>query len=142
MRYAGGALGLVLVGALTLGCGASGDDDVAKPSVKERHCSAYQAFFNERAGHGSDAADREVVATLKGWGKDLEEIGAPADMSEEARAGHDIWVELIGQVEDDANQLEVIELESGLSGKQVSQVERFFDYNDTECLSGATSPSE
>ncbi|WP_158647803.1 hypothetical protein [Nocardioides houyundeii] len=141
MRYVAGAVGLLLVGGLALGCGES-EDDTPEPTTKERHCSAYQSFFSERASHGSDASDAEVVATLKGWGEDLEEIGAPEDMTEDAKAGHDIWVDLIGQVRDDANQSEVVALEAGLSGKQVAEVEEFFAYNDSECLSASSGPTD
>jgi len=126
-------LAVVLVGSLALGCGAE-EDEPAEVSTQQRYCDAYRDFFDERADQGSNASDTEVVATLKEWGRQSTEIGIPDDMGEEARAGHDIWSDLIAQVDDDADRAEVEALEAGLSRKQLGMVEEFFAYNDGTCL--------
>ncbi|WP_110180918.1 hypothetical protein [Nocardioides solisilvae] len=123
---------VLLVTAAATACG--GEEETAGPSVEDRYCEAYQEFFAERAEHDMETTDAEVVATLKEWGTDLVEIGAPESMPEGARRGHATWSRLISEVDDDAEQADVVALEAELTERQMAEVEEFFAYNDATCL--------
>lgn len=131
-RAAAGALGVVLlVGALT-GCAAD-EEPAAEATSVEDYCLAYSEYFQERAALGPQADDAEVIASMKSWAADLERLGPPEEMPEDARAGRKRWLELIGEIDDDATQDDVVALEQDLPEQDMAQVQAFFAFNDQTC---------
>lgn len=132
-------IGPVFVAALVLvSLTACGEDEPPAEtdlgaSVVEEYCLAYSEYFQERATLGPQAQDSEVIASMKGWAEDLERLEPPEEMSADARAGREKWLELIGQIDGDDTQEDVVALEQDLGEKDMAQVQAFFAFNDETC---------
>lgn len=133
-RAAAWGLCVVLTAGVLAGCG---DEPAAEtdpgPTRVEAYCLAYSEYFQERAALGPQAKDSEVIASMKGWAADLEGLEPPEEMSADALAGREKWLELVGQIDEDDTQEDVVALEQELSQQDMSQVQAFFSFNDEAC---------
>lgn len=125
---------VLLCAGLLAGCGEEAEEaPSAEATTIEDYCQAYEDYFQQRASLGSQAPDAEVIATMKAWADDLERIGPPEEMPATARAGRTIWLDLVGQIDDDATADDVVALEQGLPRGQADELQAFFLYNDEGC---------
>jgi hypothetical protein len=129
MKHALLAAGLVLVAGTAVGCGGGPPDDASQKDF----CQNYEDFNAELTKLGADAEDADFVKALKDAGEKFEETGTPEDVSEDERAGYEVFLELIDKVEDDATQKDMDKLEKDLSKKERDQLDRFTTYVSDTC---------
>ncbi len=137
MKRALAAASLVLLAGTGAGCG--GDDDgggdgggAPSDASVDDFCGTFNDFYAEVEELGEGAADEELVAALKDTGEELEEVGTPEDISDDARAGFEATVEAIGDLPDDATEEDIASLEDDYSEQVKAQVDEFGSYlNDT-----------
>lgn len=135
MRYLRGTVGLLLAGALAVGCSA--EEEPEEPSAEERYCAAFRDYY-ERSSDGGDKHDAEVVASMKTFAAEAAALELPDTMSADAQAGLKAWIDLIDEVPANASQDEVAALGQDLSAEQVEQLDAYYLYSNARCLS-ATS---
>lgn len=126
------AAALLIVGAALVGCGA--DKAEAEPTAQEEFCSAYRDFYDQSSAN-PDASESEVIARMKGFAATLEDLEAPPEMSDEAKEGMATWIELIGDLPDDATQNDVVTLDAQLSKKKSAALRAYNDFGNVVCLS-------
>lgn len=122
---------LALLGGAT-GCTGGAPTDAAAADF----CDSYNSLFTDMA-RLRDASEQEVIATIKAWGARMEETGTPEDISEEARAGFEETVAMIGDLEAGASQEDFDKIEQDLTDEQKQQVDEFDKYTNDTCGSPA-----
>lgn len=122
---------IVLLGGAA-GCAGGAPTDAAA----EDFCDSYNSLFTDMA-QMSDASEQEVIATIKEWGARMEETGTPEDIPDEARAGFEETVAMIGDLEADASQEDFDKIEQDLTDEQKEQVDAFDKYTTDTCGSPA-----
>lgn len=141
MKHALIAASLVLVAGTVAGCGgdSTSPQDKAAPSGPPTNasvsefCGTFKTIGEDVAKLGKDAKDSEIVAALKKAGTNLDDTGTPKGISSDARAGYELTVKLIADLDDDATQAEVTKLGQSLSTTQKKQQSAFNDYVSKTC---------
>ena len=134
MRHALIAAGLALVAGTTVGCGDSGPPTDAST---EEFCGVFEDFYADLAKLGADAEAADAVAALKDVADRLQEIGTPEDISEEARAGFEVTVEAIENIDEDASEEDINKLlEENFSEEEKKQADAFNSYLGETCETG------
>lgn len=132
MKHALLAASLVLVAGTAVGCGGGPPTDA---SAKD-FCKVFDDFNVAATELGEDAETADRIKAIKDVGKELEEVGTPEDISDDARAGFEVTVEAIADIPDDASEEEMDKyLEDSLSDEEQKQSEAFDDYVSETCES-------
>jgi hypothetical protein len=137
---------LVLLAGLSLAACGSDDDDRLTPSTPPGDAAAASSSaaasspFCEAIASIGTLQDGEDVATLR---SDLEDSGIPDDAGEDAAAGLQVFIDLLGQVDDDATAEDLAKMEDPkLSKQEQSQVDAMVTYATTTCASAGGENSE
>jgi hypothetical protein len=125
------AAGLALVAGTTAGCGAGAPTDASEQDF----CANFEGIQKDLEELGADAKDEDVVNAIKEAGDRLEETGTPDGISEEARKGFEVTVQLIEELADDATTDEISDLDKELSEDEQKQSEAFDAYVEETCAS-------
>lgn len=96
----------------------------------EDFCVAYFEIL-EKDGI-TDGTPEEKADAYQEWAAELERVGTPPDMPEDARSGYEIMIDVLSDVTPE--QAADDSWEPTLSPSQDSDVEAFGDYAGTECL--------
>jgi len=123
---------LALLGAAT-GCAGGAPTDAAAKDF----CDSYNSLFTDMAQVSDDASEQEIIAAIREWGAQMAETGTPEDISEEARAGFEETVAMIGDLEADASREDFDRIEQDLTDEQKKQVDEFDRYTADTCGSPA-----
>lgn len=129
MKHALLAASLVLVAGTTVGCGGGPPTDASK----EDFCGVFDDFFKTLGEMGEDAGDEEFVKALKDVGEELEEVGTPEDIPDDARRGFEKTLETIAELDDDASQEELDKIEEEFSKDEQKDSDAFDEYLSETC---------
>lgn len=132
MKHALLAASLVLVAGTTAGCGGGPPTDASK----EDFCQVFEDFYETASGFDEESSDEDLVKALKKVGEQLEEVGTPEDIPEDARRGFETTIEMINEVEDDATEEELEKIEDQLSDAEQKDSDAFDDYLAKTCDEG------
>lgn len=117
---------LVLVGASAVGCGGGGAPSDAS---EKDFCASLNSLF-EDLDLSAEPSEKEAVAAIKDWGKELEKVGTPEKISDEARDGFDLMIEQVGEIkaEEDFDKLD-----DSLSDSEKKASAAFEDFASKTC---------
>ncbi len=138
MKHALLAASLVLVAGTTVGCGGGAPTDAST----DEFCGVFDDFYKVVGELGEDAKDSDVVKALKKTGEDLEEIGTPEDIPDDARAGYELTVKTIAELDEDASEEELNKIEDEFSEEEQKQSDAFDEYLAETCDEPSEEPSE
>jgi len=138
MKHSLLAASLVLVAGTAVGCGGGGAPDSAST---DDFCGVFEDFNATVAELGQDAENSELIGALKDTGEELEEIGTPEDIPEDARAGFELTVKTIADLDEDASQEALDNLEEDFSEEEQKQSDAFNEYLSETC-EPAEAPTE
>lgn len=130
---------VLLVGAVTSACGG-GDGAPADASEKDfcdTQSSLFDALLPEDMANPELPSNEEMAQAVKDWGQELEEIGTPDGISDDARAGFEQLVEQAREIDAadfTIEQLEELE-QGGADASKAAQreAEAFTDYLTETC---------
>ena len=145
MKHSLLAASLVLVAAAAVGCGGgggSGGGGTPSDASADDFCGVFDDFNAAVVELGEDAENSELIAALKDTGEELEEVGTPEDISDDARAGFELTVKTIEDLDDDASEKELESLEEDFSDEEKEQSDAFNEYLSETCEGGSGEPSE
>lgn len=125
---------LVLVGASVAACGGGGAPTDAS---EDEFCTELTSLFSD-VGSLADATDKEALASIKKWGEDLEKVGTPKDMSDEARDGFELMIKQVGDLDEGDTADELQKLDDDLSDSEEKATAAFEKYTADTC--GAIDP--
>jgi hypothetical protein len=128
---------ILLVGAVTTACGGSGGGAPADAS-KDEFCKAQSSLFTDLDLDFTDPdaalpSEKEMAEAMHSWADELEKVGTPENISDEARDGFEETVKAAGDIsEADLKSPDLDALESNMSKDAQKKVEAFTTYvNDT-----------
>ncbi len=123
---AAAVLVLVAVGpaGLLAGCGAPQD------ASTESFCSAARKV--QSAGDRADNAAEEIEAVKQAYAE-LEDVGTPADIPQQARDGFEVIGQAVGAIPDDASQADLEQVDERVGAAGQDKVAAFFQYVSTAC---------
>ena len=130
----------LLVGAVTSACGG-GSDGAPTDASKEDFCATQSDLFKNLMP--TDMSNPEVPSgeamakAFKGWATDLEEVGTPEDISDDARAGFEALIEQVGDINPDDFTIDKLEelSKGGTDASKATEKEAtaFADYLTKTC---------
>ena len=120
---------LVLVGASAVGCGGGG----APTDASEDDFCKELLGLSTRLGTLADASQEEAIDSIKAWAKDLEKVGTPESMSDEARDGFELMVKEVAALDVDATTEDFQNLDEGLSEAEKEASAAFETYSTDTC---------
>lgn len=113
----------VLLALSLTACGGDdggGDSDAPESATNDEFCEAFL-----------DVGNLETGADIKDFAANLEEVGTPEDVSEDERAGFEVFIDAAQDVDDDAT-LEDIE-DPDVSEEDNANAEAFVTYATETC---------
>ena len=129
---------VLLVGAATSACGGGGAPaDASEKDFCDTQSSLFNDLLPEDMANPELPSNEEMAQAVKDWGQELEEIGTPEGISDDARAGFEQLVEQAGEIDAadfTIDQLEELE-KGGADASEAAQreAEAFADYLTETC---------
>lgn len=145
MRTARTLAGLVLVGSGLVGC--SGDDSGGASGAPEDasmsdFCAAFNGLFDQVLSQASPGADSAAMArALRSWAEDIEKVGTPPEMPDDARHGFELFVDQARKIDEHASLQDLEKLGEGLSEADRADGQAFNDWTRDNCPLDLPSPS-
>ena len=130
-------LGLSL-SACSGGTGVAGIGGAPEDASVDDFCKAYSSLQNDiaegiDANASADEQAQRAVDLLKGWTAQLEEVGTPSDIPDEAREGYELIVETAQDLPTDAAPSDITGLEDQFSDAQNQAADAFGTYATDTC---------
>ena len=128
---------VLLVGAVTTACGGGAPTDASEKDFCETQSSLLADLMPDDMTDPELPSDEAMAKAVKDWGAELEKVGTPEDIPDDARKGFDAVVEQAKDIDTSDFSIEKLEeLEAG--GKDASeevqkQAEAFSDYLTETC---------
>lgn len=130
---------VLLVGAVTTACG--GGSGAPSDASEKDFCDAQSSFFKdllpEDMANPEVPSNEDMAKAVKDWGAELEEVGTPEDISDDARAGFEAVVEQARDIDASDFSIEKLEeLQQGgedASAEVKKQAQAFSDYLTETC---------
>ena len=128
---------VLLVGAAASACGGGAPADASEKDFCDTQSSLFDDLLPEDMTAPELPSNEEMAQAVKDWGRELEEVGTPDGISDEARAGFEQLVEQAGEI--DAADFTIDKLEEleqgGADASEAAQqeAEAFADYLTTTC---------
>ena len=145
------AVPLLMIGLLA-GCG--GDDSSSAASDEPTSAASssssaaaeggsVEAFCNVLIGilqqPPEGTSDKDALQLLKGIAAQLEQVGAPADMPEDAARALQTAIDKINELPDDATRDEVSKAAEDLTADQKKDQQALGEYVQEKCMGGVPS---
>lgn len=153
MRTAVTIASVALVLGGLAGCGGNDDSSSAKDDAsssassgsgasQEEFCSSFTDMLKGIVSTNQSNVSQQVK-TLKQNASDLQDVGAPDAMPDDAKKGLDVFVGAVDKIPDNASMKQLQSLGTDLSPEQDKQGQAFVNWAQTNCApSGSASPSE
>jgi hypothetical protein len=139
MRAAVTIAGMVLVFAGLTGCGGDSDsgggggssapDDASKADF----CAAFNGFYDKVVSKATDDDSAGMVKALKEWAGDIEDVGTPSEMPDDARDGFALFVKAAQDIDDDATLDDLQNIGDDLSEADQRDGQAFSDWTTDNC---------
>ena len=123
---------VLVAGSLTACGGGGGDVDAPSDASAEDYCTSFVSVFTDIAGDPTKITGKQI----KDWGAKLEDTGTPKDMSDDERAGFEIFVKFAKDVDEDAS-IDDIE-DPKVSNDEQDQVDAYLEYSQSTCEDALT----
>lgn len=133
---------LLLVAGTTAACGDdSGSNDASdapQSASTDDFCDAYNGLFDKLMSSDSPSDD-EAVKAFKDWASEMTNVGTPEDMPDDARRGFEVAISTISDIDDDASQKDLENLDDQLSDDEKKDSQAFGAWATETCPSDVPS---
>ncbi len=133
MRFVRPVAALACAAALLTACG--GTDEPKGPTAQEKFCAEYKSFY-EAINADQSADDATVIRRMKAFAQEAESLEVPEEMGEDAAAGLETWIDLMGEIPAGASQQDVAELDAGLTEDELAELTAYNNYSNNTCIAG------
>lgn len=137
-RKAGLAVAATALALGTLaGCGGDGGGGSSAPddASTEDFCDAFGTLFEEIMAQALTDDPSVAIEALKDWADNMEEIGTPDDIPDQARDGFEAFIDAARDLPDDATLEDLENLGDDLSEADQEAGEAFSDWAVETCPS-------
>ena len=138
MRRTAAAASLALVASLTAcggdsggGSGSSAPDNASLDDF----CQAFNGLFDTVMAQATsgDADASAMITALKKWAADMEDVGTPSDMPDDARHGFELFVDQAKKLDENATLQDLENLGEDLSSDDQADGEAFSEWTTKNC---------
>ncbi len=119
---------LVLVGASAVGCSGGAPTDASEDDF----CTSLTSLAS-KLGSLADASQKDAIDSIKAWAKDLEKVGTPEKMPDEAREGFELMIEEVAALDEDGTTEDFQKLDDDLSASEKKATAAFEKYAADTC---------
>lgn len=124
--------------ALTLGtlAGCGGDDGGSSApdnASQDDFCESYATLFTEIMAQAMSDDPTVAVKAIKEWAANMEDVGTPEDMPDEARDGFEVFIDAARDLPDDATLEDLEGLGDDLSESDQEAGDAFGDWATETC---------
>ncbi|WP_296604940.1 hypothetical protein [Nocardioides sp.] len=128
--------GLALAASMTA-CGGS-DDGGAGSSAPDNastsdFCDGFNGLFEKVLAQGASGDSSAMITALKDWAGDMEDIGTPSDMPDDARNGFELFIDQAKDLDEDATLDDLQNLGDDLSESDQADGEAFAGWTEKNC---------
>ncbi len=136
MKHALLAAALVLVAGSAVACGGDAGGAPTDAS-KADFCDGYQSLFTDLAAMSEDGdapSEADSLKAVKSWAKEMEDIGTPEAMSDDAREGFELTLDEVGDLDlDELKDTSLEDLGADITDEEKKQAEAFTTYVTESC---------
>jgi hypothetical protein len=127
--------GLALVASLTACGGSDGGSGSAAPddASTDDFCGGFNGLFEKVLAQATSGDSSAMIAALKDWAGDMEDIGTPSDMPDDARHGFELFVEQAKDLDEDATLADLEKLGEDFSEEDQADGEAFSAWTEANC---------
>ena len=102
------------------GCGGSGgggDSGSSAPdnASTEEFCDAFNSLFTEVMAKAGSGDMSQAIPAIKEWAENMQDVGTPDDMPDDAREGFEVFVDAAADIDEDAKLEDLQNLGDDLS---------------------------
>lgn len=129
------AASLVLVAGTATACGGAPSD-----ASTDDFCGAVQKIGETTLSSASESPSEDDIKAIKEVFADLEEVGTPEGIPDDAREGFEIITESVADIDDDASAEELEKADEDFSGDDEKKAEAFYQYVGETCTDLGSVP--
>jgi hypothetical protein len=125
----------LVFGGLT-GCGGDdgGSSSAPDDASKTDFCEAFNGFYEKVVSQATESADSSaMIKALKEWAGDIEDVGTPSEMPEDARHGFELFIEAAKDIDDNASIEDLQNIGDDLSDADQKDGQAFSDWTTDNC---------
>lgn len=126
----------LMLGGLA-GCGGSdgGSSGSAAPdhASKDDFCRAFNGLFAKVVSEAGSGDTSRAIGAMKAWAADMQAVGTPSDMPDDARHGFEVFVAAARKIDADASLSELTDFGSTLPQGDQADAEAFGAWASTHC---------
>jgi hypothetical protein len=111
------------------GSGASAPDDASTSDF----CDGFNTLFDKVIAQATTGDSSAMITALKDWAGDMEDIGTPSDMPDDARHGFELFIDQAKDLDEDATLDDLQNLGDDLSEGDQADGEAFSDWTTKNC---------
>ncbi len=127
--------GLALAASLTACGGSDGGSGSAAPddASKDDFCEGFNGLFEKVLAQATSGDSSAMITALKDWAGDMEDVGTPSDMPDDARRGFELFVEQAKNLDEDATLADLETLGEDFSDADQADGEAFSAWTEENC---------
>ncbi|MDI6911413.1 hypothetical protein [Nocardioides sp.] len=135
LRRGAAAVGLTLMAALTACGGSDGGSGAQAPddASTDDFCEGFNGLFAKVLSQATSGDSSAVISALKDWAADMEDIGTPGEMPDDARHGFELFVEQAKNLDEDATLEDLQNLGDDFSEEDQADGEAFSTWTTDNC---------
>lgn len=117
------------------GCGGDGGSGSAAPddASQEDFCEAFATLFKDIMAQALSGDPELTVKAIKDWADDMQDVGTPEDMPDEAREGFEVFIDAARDLPDDATLEDLQALGDDLPEEDQAAGDAFGDWASETC---------
>lgn len=129
------AASLAVVAAAAAGCSGSGGAGGAPTDAsQDDFCTTFTSLDGTQS---ADSTAAEQIKAAKDAAAQLADTGTPQDMTDDERAGFEVFIDTVNGIDDGASQSELDNIDSTVSSADKARVDAFLTYTTKTCRSGS-----
>ena len=147
LRRAAATSSLLLLAPFAAACGGGDDEGGSAPAdaSADDFCTAYTSVFDSLLSAPTDSSQEEqeqaAVDALQEWTEEMQDVGTPEDMPEDARQGFELVLEEASAI-DSVDDLEALEGGQDYSEDEQQQAEALNTWVADNCGSMPGLPTD
>ncbi len=129
--------GLALATALTACGGSDGGDEKGTSAPDDAStsdfCDGFNGLFEKVLAQATSGDSSAMITALKDWAGDMEDVGTPSDMPDDARHGFELFVQQAKDLDEDATLADLESLGDDFSDADQADGQAFSDWTQENC---------